>query len=72
MSDRDTAPPATPGAPEERKGYQGTQDPGQPTGLMQQQTRPVAQQLGTNGEPTPSAGNQTSVAADPQSSGTDQ
>ncbi len=61
MSDRDTAPPASPGAPEERKGYQGTQDPGRPTGLMQQQTRPTAQQQGTNAEPDASAGDQTSV-----------
>lgn len=72
MSDRDTAPPAATGAPEQRKGYQGTHDPGQPTGLMQQQTHPAAQQLGTNAEPNASAGNQTSVAADPQGSGTDQ
>jgi hypothetical protein len=72
MSDRNTAPPATPGAPEERKGYQGTQDPGQPTGLMQQQTRPAAQQLGANADPNASAGSQTTVAADPQGNGTDQ
>jgi hypothetical protein len=72
VSDRNTAAPATSGAPVERKGYQGTQDPGRPTGLMEQQTRPAAQQLGTNAEPSASAGNQTSVAADPQGGGTDQ
>ena len=33
MSDRDTRPPATPDAPEVRKGYQGTHDPGRPTGF---------------------------------------
>jgi hypothetical protein len=67
MTDRDTAPPA-----KERKGYQGTQDPGQPPGLMQQQTHPTAQPLGTIAEPNASGGNQTSVAADPQGSRTEQ
>ncbi|MHB8735917.1 MAG: hypothetical protein ACYC6M_11515 [Terriglobales bacterium] len=72
MSDHDTPPPVAPGALEERSGYQGTRDPGRPTGMMQQQTQPAAQQLGTNVEPTASAGNQASLAADHQSSGTDQ
>jgi hypothetical protein len=72
MSDRDPPPPANPGAPEERSGYQGTHDPGRPTGLMQQQTHTTAPQLGNNAEPTAPAGNQASVAADHQSSGTHQ
>ena len=72
MSDRDTAPPANRGTLEERKGYQGTQDPGRPTGLMQQQTHPIAQQLGTNADPNASAGTQANVAADHQGSGTGQ
>lgn len=71
MSDRDTPPPATPGALEERKGYQGTHDPGRPASLMQQQTHPTAQQLGTNAGSNASAGSQAAVAVDLQGSETD-
>lgn len=71
MSDREPAPAAS-GTPEERKGYQGTHDPGQPFGLMQQQTSAVAQPPGTDAEPDASAGNQSSVAVDHQGGGTNQ
>jgi hypothetical protein len=70
VSDRDTPPPAAPGTLEERSGYQGTHDPGQPTGLMQQQTQPAAPQPGPNADSGAHAGTNTGASGNHQSSGT--
>jgi hypothetical protein len=46
MTDKATLPPTPPGALEERGGYQGTHDPGQPSALIQPQTKPLDQSEG--------------------------
>lgn len=61
-NDSGQTPRESTGGFEKRGGYTGNQDPGQPTGLMQQQTVPVNQQ---QGQPQQSAGSNS--AGSPQS-----
>ncbi len=56
MTDKDTPQTPVPSGIEERGGYQGTDDPGQPTNLMQPQVHPASQANGQAGGNAASTG----------------